>query len=152
MWCRSGDLPCVEQTLAGHSMSRADIGLSAKDVVLISVNRLAADKGVDKIITALGMIVQQVPQVKLIIIGSGYQEKELLEMIVQKGLTKHVRHFKNVLEEDLYQYYRISDIYLCAFSYRLQHQCFGGHGLFFAGYYNGTAVAYSGAKRPFHRE
>ena len=107
----------MEQALAGHSMSREDIGLSAKDVVLISVNRLAADKGVDKIITALGMIVQQVPQVKLIIIGSGYQEKELLEMIVQKGLTKHVRHFKNVLEEDLYQYYRISDIYLCAFSY-----------------------------------
>ena len=111
------DLSYVQQALAGHSMSREDIGLSAKDVVLISVNRLAADKGVDKIITALGMIVQQVPQVKLIIIGSGYQEKELLEMIVQKGLTKHVRHFKNVLEEDLYQYYRISDIYLCAFSY-----------------------------------
>lgn len=111
------DLPYVQQALASHSISRADIGFNAEDVVLITVNRLAADKGVDKIIAALEMIVQQIPRVKLIVIGSGYQEKELLEMIAQKGLDGHIRHFKDVPEKDLYQYYRISDIYLCAFSY-----------------------------------
>lgn len=111
------DLSYVQQALASHSVSRTDVGLSEKDVVLITVNRLAADKGVDKIIAALEMIVQQSPQVKLIVIGSGYQEKELLEMIAQKGLAGYVRHFRNVPEQDLYQYYKISDIYLCAFSY-----------------------------------
>lgn len=111
------DLPYVQQALASHSISRADIGLNAEDAVLITVNRLAADKGVDKIIAALEMIVQQIPQAKLIVIGSGYQEKELLEMIARKRLGGHIRHFKDVLEKDLYQYYRISDIYLCAFSY-----------------------------------
>lgn len=111
------DLTFVEQALAKRPMSRADIGLSAQDIVLVTVNRLAADKGVDKIITALEMIVQHTSQIKLIIVGSGYQEEELLEMIVQKGLVKYVKHFKNVPEKDLYQYYKISDIYLCAFSY-----------------------------------
>ena len=111
------DLPYVQQALASHSISRADIGLSTEDVVLITVNRLAADKGVDKIIAALEMIVQQAPQVKLIVIGGGYQEKEILGMIAQKGLAGYVRHFRNVPEQDLYQYYKISDIYLCAFSY-----------------------------------
>jgi len=110
------DLSYVQQALASHSISRADIGLSAKDVVLITVNRLAADKGVDKILAALEMIVQEAPQVKLIVIGRGYQEKELLEMIAQKGLGGYIRHFKDVPEEDLYQYYKISDVYLCAFS------------------------------------
>ncbi len=111
------DLSYVQQALADHAMSRADIGLSAEDVVLITVNRLAADKGVDKIIAALEMIVRQIPQVKLIVIGSGYQEKELLAMIAQKGLAEYIRHFKDVPERELYQYYKLSDIYLCAFSY-----------------------------------
>lgn len=112
------DIPYVQEALAaGRPISRADLGFNADDTILITVNRLAADKGVDKIILALEEIVQQAPRVKLLIIGSGYQEKELLEMLTQKGLGKYVRHFKNVAEEDLYQYYKISDLYLCAFSY-----------------------------------
>lgn len=111
------DLSYVQQALPGGSLSREQLGLALNDVVLITVNRLAADKGVDKIIAALEMLVEQEPRTKLIIIGSGYQEKELLEMIAQKGLAGYVRHFKDVPEKDLYQYYKISDIYLCAFSY-----------------------------------
>src|SRR3989338_280058 len=111
------DLSLREPALGERPLSRADIGLSPKDIVLITVNRLAADKGVDKIITAIEMIVQEISQIKLIIVGSGYQEKELLEMIVQKGLEKYVKHFKNIPEEKLYQYYKMSDIYVCAFSY-----------------------------------
>lgn len=111
------DLSYVQEAFAGHSMSRERIDLSAKDVVLITVNRLAADKGVDKIIAALEMIVQQLPQIKLIVIGSGYQEKELLNMIAQKGLKGYIRYFENVPEKDLYQYYKISDLYISAFSY-----------------------------------
>lgn len=111
------DLSFAESALGGRPLSRVDIGFSEQDIVLITVNRLAADKGVDKIIAALEMMVQQNSKIKLIIVGSGYQEKELLEMIAQKGLGKYVKHFKNVPEKDLDQYYKVSDIYLCAFSY-----------------------------------
>ncbi len=111
------DIPCVEQALTRTSISRPGLGLGKEDIVLISVNRLAADKGVDKIITALERIVKDIPKLRLIMIGGGYQERELLEMIRQKDLTRYVRHLKNVPEEDLYQYYRLSDIYVCAFSY-----------------------------------
>lgn len=112
------DIPYVQKALSvGRPISRVDLGFNADDIILITVNRLAADKGVDKIILALEEIVQQAPRVRLLIIGSGYQEKELLEMVAQKGLGKYIRHFKNVPEEDLYQYYKVSDFYLCAFSY-----------------------------------
>ena len=70
-----------------------------------------------EIILALDALRKSVPQIKLIIVGGGYQEKELYEMIEQKGLKDRVRHFKNVPEEDLYKYYKVADIYISAFSF-----------------------------------
>ena len=111
------DITFIRNVVAAASVSRGDIGLNKEDIVLITVNRLAADKGVDKIVLALEKAVKEDPRLKLIIIGSGYQEKEIYETIGKKGLWGHVLHFKNVPEDKLYQYYNLSDIYVSAFSY-----------------------------------
>ncbi|MCK5013153.1 MAG: glycosyltransferase family 4 protein [Candidatus Omnitrophica bacterium] len=111
------DVGMINNRLQFASVSREELGLGPEDVVLITVNRLAADKGVDKIVLALEKILKKDPRVKLIIVGSGYQEKEIHEIIEQKGLRDHVCHFKDVSEEKLYEYYNISDIYISAFSY-----------------------------------
>jgi len=111
------DIPMIHNRLESLSISRRELELKPEDIVLITVNRLAADKGIDKIILALEGLVKKLPNIKLIIIGCGYQEKELIEMIEQKGLRGHVRHFKNVPEEELYQYYKVADIYISAFSF-----------------------------------
>ena len=111
------DIAAINDRLRVSSVSREELGLDAGDIVLITVNRLAADKGVDKIILALDALRKSIPRIKLIIVGSGYQEKELYEMIGQKGLKDRVRHFKNVPEEALYKYYKVADIYISAFSY-----------------------------------
>ena len=107
----------IAQHLKGSQAGRLDVQLSEKDIVLLTANRLAADKGVDKIVLALAEIIQEFPQVKLIIVGSGYQERELNQLIKDKNLAAHVRHFQNIPEEKLYDLLKISDIYLCAFSY-----------------------------------
>lgn len=111
------DISFIDHLLKESTTSRADMGFSKDDVVLITVNRLAADKGVDKIIHSLAEIIKETPGVKLIIIGSGYQEKELYRIINQKGLKDHVQHFKDVPEKKLYDFLKISDIYISAFSY-----------------------------------
>lgn len=111
------DIRAVDDQLKGKGIAREELGLKNDDIVLISVNRLAADKGIDKIILALEALRKNDDRFKLIIVGSGYQEKELLEIIRQKGLGAHVRHYKNVPEEKLYHYYNLCDIYICAFSF-----------------------------------
>ncbi len=111
------DVGMIDNSFQSAPVSRGDLGLDIEDVVLITVNRLAADKGVDKIILALDALRRNISKIKLIIVGSGYQEEELCRMIEQKGLQNYVKHFKNVPERELYGYYNISDIYISAFSY-----------------------------------
>jgi glycosyltransferase involved in cell wall biosynthesis len=111
------DIPFIQKAVEKARISRKDLGLSDEDIVLITVNRLAADKGVDKIVLALAEIVKKTPNVKLIIVGSGYQEREIHKIIKEQRLEDHVRHFKDVPEDKLYPYYGVSDIYVSAFSY-----------------------------------
>jgi len=111
------DISFINSQISKDTVSRADLGLGSEDLVLITVNRLAADKGVDKILLALDKIRKDLPNIKLIIVGSGYQEKELLKLIAEKNLGNNIRHFKDVSEEELCTFYKISDIYVSAFSF-----------------------------------
>ena len=111
------DFVAIQTACKDQPLTREDIGLKKENCVLITVNRLAADKGVDKIILAMAQIVPRNPQVKLIIIGSGYQEKEIAQLIQRHNLSQHVIHIKNIDEKKLYSFYKISDIFICAFSY-----------------------------------
>ncbi len=110
------DIGYMRQRTGACALTRAHLGFCAKDLVLLTVNRLAADKGVDQIIAALGLIRKRIPA-KLVIIGKGYQEAQLLSLAAANALTEHVRLFKDVREEDLAGYYKVSDLYICAFSY-----------------------------------
>ena len=111
------DVGYARKQMEAAALTRAQFGFSEDDLVLLTVNRLAADKGIDKIILALKTIRLSLPAVKLVIVGKGYQEQELLSLINAGGLKEHVRLFKDVREEDIYAYYKISDLYICAFSF-----------------------------------
>lgn len=111
------DVDFINRAIEHASLSRRDIGLQADDLVLITVNRLAADKGIDKIVLALSGLIKQIPNIRLIIIGSGYQEKEIQRLIKKNNLEEYIRHFKQVPEETLYAYYAMADIFISAFSY-----------------------------------
>ncbi len=111
------DFAAIQTACREELLTREDVGLKQEDCVLITVNRLAADKGVDKIILAMAEVVPQNPKVKLIIIGAGYQEEEIKQLIERHGLSQHVVHIRNIEEKKLYSFYKISDIFICAFSY-----------------------------------
>jgi len=111
------DVGYVRQRMDASAMTKAQLGFTPADLVLLTVNRLAADKGIDNMILALGMVRKSLPMAKLLIVGKGYQEQELVSLAAARGLTEHVRMVKDVREEDLYGYYKISDLYICAFSF-----------------------------------
>ena len=113
------DLNFIDQLFKNGAphINRRQLGLKDDDIILMTVNRLAADKGVDKIVLALSQLVKEYPQMKLLVIGQGYQEKEILNLIEEKGLKHHVCHLKNIPEKELYFYYRLADIYLSVFSF-----------------------------------
>ncbi|MDD5005696.1 MAG: glycosyltransferase family 4 protein [Candidatus Omnitrophica bacterium] len=111
------DMSFINSRLSENRITRKAIGIMENDLVLLTVARLAADKGVDKVIHAFIDIKRKLPNIKLIIIGSGYQEKEILKLIADNRLKNDVFHFKNIPEEELYGFYRISDIYISALSF-----------------------------------
>lgn len=113
------DLDFIEQHLSQGNMfiNRQAMGFKEDDIVLLTVNRLAADKGVDKIVLALSELIKINPKIKFLMIGSGYQENEIYKIIADRNLQEYVRHFKDVPEHELYFYYRLADIYLSVFSY-----------------------------------
>ena len=106
------DLNLVNNFKENSKISRRQIGIKENDFVLISVNRLVPEKGIEYLIHALKTIKDNVKQTKLILIGDGYLEQRIISMIKNYELSKNVIHLKNVSEEELYGYYSISDLYV----------------------------------------
>ncbi|MEW6095641.1 MAG: glycosyltransferase family 4 protein [bacterium] len=107
------DVSIIEKHTANPKITRADIGLKLTDFVLINVNRLAPNKGVKYLIDALNILRKTIKDIKLIIIGTGSEETNILRQIENYGLKDIVLHFKNVDDEKLYNYYSLADAFVC---------------------------------------
>ncbi len=105
------DISRIKETLKNQMISRTDLGIG-DDLVLISVNRLAPDKGITYLIDAFNIIKKILEKTKLILIGTGSEEEKIIEQIKRCGLTDNVIRLKDVSEEALYNYYGLSDIYI----------------------------------------
>lgn len=94
---------------------REKLGIGKKDFVILSVCQIAPDKGIEDIINAFADVKQiATKNVKLIMIGKGNLEEMMHSLIKEKGLKKDVIHLKNISEEDLYNYYFSSDVFVSA--------------------------------------
>ena len=91
---------------------RKELGIKKDDLVLLNVNQIAPDKGVDEIIKGFSLIKKEIKNAKLIIIGKGKLEGIMHKLIKSYGLEKDVFHRKNIPEDDLYNYHFSSDIFI----------------------------------------
>ncbi|MDI6892268.1 MAG: glycosyltransferase family 4 protein [Actinomycetota bacterium] len=107
------DLSFIRESIARPKVSRQDLGLNEKDFVLINVNRLVSNKGVNYLIDALKMLRGRIPNLKLIIVGTGPEESSIISMIKDYELDDVVLHFKNVEDSLLFSYYGLSDLFVC---------------------------------------
>jgi glycosyltransferase involved in cell wall biosynthesis len=82
----------LERFLDGRAGSglRQALGLSSRHLLVLSVGRLAPEKGHDILVRAFGLVVEAVPEARLALAGLGGQEEPLRNLISDLGLDRHV--------------------------------------------------------------
>lgn len=93
---------------------RKKLGFNQKDFVLISVCQIREDKGVMEIMESFDLAKKKIPSLKLIMIGKGALEEKIKEIILNKGFEKEIKMLKNIKEDELFDYYFSSDIFINA--------------------------------------
>lgn len=103
------ELGLIEKYTASPKIRKEDLGILDADLVLINVNRLARNKGIPYLIEALSILNQEL-KVKLILIGSGPEEKRIERQIERLKLKDKVIRFKDIPDEEMFQLYTLADI------------------------------------------
>lgn len=92
--------------------SRVDHALAERHPRLISVARLQAHKGIDRVLAALPALVQEFPQLVYVILGTGPDRERLLRLIADYGIGEHVRLAGNVDGEERSAWLAASDLFV----------------------------------------
>ena len=83
-----------------------------KDTVILSACRLHPIKGIDIAIESLGILIKKFDNIKLLIVGSGPQEEELITKVSLLKLQGKVIFVGWVSHEELPAYYAACDIFI----------------------------------------
>ncbi|MEJ5293067.1 MAG: glycosyltransferase family 4 protein [Candidatus Methanosuratincola sp.] len=90
---------------------RSRYGVSDGDRMLLFLGRLTAVKGVDRLVMAMPHILQRFPNTKLIIIGKGDLQEELVRLSENLGIKDSVAfEFRMLPEDERIRVYAASDI------------------------------------------
>jgi len=106
------DLNLINEYTENPAFSRRDVGLSDDDFVLISVGRTDPMKGVHNIIDAFAILVEELPNAHLVLVGEGSEDDKIHQRIRKLDLEERVRHVKNVSDRELFSYYSVSDVFV----------------------------------------
>jgi glycosyltransferase involved in cell wall biosynthesis len=82
-------------------VSRSDLAVDEKDVVLAIIGRLHKQKGHLLLLEALPFILPEAPRTRVLFCGEGREETHLRGIVANRGLAKHVRFLG--LIENAYQ-------------------------------------------------
>jgi len=92
------------------SQLRDELGLSNKSVI-VSVGRLVPRKGQDRLIEALPLIAQTIPNVHLLLVGEGSYRKTLEKLVNENKVRDLVTFVGRVAYTQLPNYFRCGDIF-----------------------------------------
>jgi L-malate glycosyltransferase len=82
--------------------------------ILLSMRSWEAVYGVDVLVRAFARAAQQIPELRLILLGNGSQAGLIRKIIMEYGLDERVFWGGQVKNTDLPEYYRAADLYLSA--------------------------------------
>ncbi|MHC1565993.1 MAG: glycosyltransferase family 4 protein [Candidatus Syntropharchaeales archaeon] len=93
------------------SQLRERLGMKEDELMILFIGRLNWVKGADTLLQAMPLILREVPQAKLVILGRGEQEKLLMNMASNLGVEDRVVfEFKYVSEDERILLYAASDV------------------------------------------
>jgi glycogen(starch) synthase len=90
---------------------RQQYGLTQNDLMILFVGRLVWIKGVDKLIRAMPIVLQKIPNAKLVIVGLGDMRDYLKGLVRNLKLENHVKfRFEFIPEEERIAHYAACDV------------------------------------------
>jgi glycosyltransferase involved in cell wall biosynthesis len=97
--CQPGQILAIPNGIAevgrnrevGLAELRREIGAAQGDLVILSMARLAADKGLEYLIEAASILPQTERRVQIVIAGDGPQRERLEQLVHHLGVTQRVR-------------------------------------------------------------
>ena len=91
---------------------RKKLGFDEKNIVFISVSRLVKEKGQDKVITSFRRLIEDYPDIRLLIVGDGEYRNQLQKMITDNRLNDKIWMVGGIPREKLWRYLASSDIFI----------------------------------------
>jgi len=85
--------------------------------VILAVSRLVNWKRVDRLITALPMVLQQYPHTTAVVVGDGEERDRLESLCRQLGVTENVRFVGLILHEEVAQFLNAADIFVSLYEH-----------------------------------
>lgn len=108
-----------------QAQSRADHGLGDDDVLLVTVGRLVARKGLGQLLDILadkrGSSEKSGPRMKLLVIGTGPEEAGLRAKAAESGIAEQVHFLGALSDQEKFDVLGMSDLYVSS----SQHEGFG---------------------------
>jgi glycosyltransferase involved in cell wall biosynthesis len=93
---------------------REQYGIKAKERMILFVGRLTWVKGVRNLIQGMPSVLSEFPDTKLVILGRGEEQKDIMELVERLGLNgKIIYRFEFVPEDERILHYAAAD--LCVF-------------------------------------
>ncbi|MEM2927109.1 MAG: glycosyltransferase family 4 protein [Candidatus Bathyarchaeia archaeon] len=93
---------------------RARYGIKDDEFLIFFIGRLTWVKGIRNLIQAMPLILKDFPKAKLVIVGRGEEQRDLMELAERSGVADHVVcRFEFIPEEERIQHYAAADV--CVF-------------------------------------
>ena len=92
--------------------ARTSLGLNQTDPVIITIGRVAKEKGVEIIVRAMPSILERIPNAKYVSIGDGPYVDELIALSKKLGVEKSVLFAGPRPWSDIGKYFQIGDLFV----------------------------------------
>jgi glycosyltransferase involved in cell wall biosynthesis len=98
--------------------TRKKLGVSSTDPIILYLGRLMATKRVSDLINAMPIILREIPNAKLIIVGKWNKNAlELRKVIKELGLIQHIIMVDHIAYSEIQDYYGMASVYALPSSY-----------------------------------
>lgn len=107
------DLACFGPGRASREIYRK-YDIPTDRLIVLYVGRVDPEKKVGVIIDAFEKLLNKIPNAMLVIVGDGVDKTRLMRKVEKMGLTNDVKFLGKVLPPDLYELYKIGDVFATA--------------------------------------
>ena len=107
------DLSCFKPGKAKDNIYDT-YGISRSVPTVVYIGRVDPEKQVGLVISAFKEALSKVPKAQLVIVGDGVDKARLEKKVAEWGLNESVKFLGRVVSDDLYELYRVGDVFATA--------------------------------------